>query len=96
MFRNTFRDLGKIGFLIDGSFFTIGLDAKNWNLLAVALIVLLLVGYLHEKGIHIREAITRQHLVFRWIIYITAVLVILVFGKYGPDYNEANFIYGQF
>ena len=58
--------------------------------------MLLITDLLHEKGIRIREAIARQPLIFRWIVYIGAILVILVFGIYGAEYNSASFIYEQF
>ena len=34
--------------------------------------------------------------IFRWLIYIGAVLVILIFGLYGPRYDAASFIYKGF
>ena len=60
------------------------------------ILVLFLVDYVHEKGIHIRETIAKQHIVFRWLIYYAAILAILIFGIYGPAYNASSFIYGNF
>ncbi len=96
MFLNTFRDLGNFSFLFDDTLVSLGLTGKDWLVLFISLLVVLFVGYLHEKGVHIRESISRQHLIFRWMIYLLAIAALMVFGKYGPGYNAANFIYERF
>ena len=96
MFRHTFRDWRDISFLTDGTLLKLGLNTANWVMLGVFLLVLFCVDHTHEKGVGIREAIDRQSLIFRWLIYIAAVLVLLVFGIYGPQYDAASFIYQQF
>jgi hypothetical protein len=64
--------------------------------LFVAVLVLLLVSVLQENGMKIRETIAKQNIVFRWGIYLIALIVVLVFGIYGPMYNAADFIYGAY
>lgn len=83
-------------FLLDGRLLDLGLDTANWVLLLVAVAVLFLVDYLHEKNVPIRQTIAEQYFVFRWLIYYGAVIALLVFGIYGPEYNSASFIYEQF
>ena len=58
--------------------------------------VLFYVDLVHERDISFREVIDRQDIIFRWLIYIGAVLVILIFGLYGPQYDAASFIYQGF
>jgi D-alanyl-lipoteichoic acid acyltransferase DltB (MBOAT superfamily) len=82
--------------LFDGSLYTCGLDDKNFRLMVVAIIVLLLADMCKAKGIKIREVIIQQDYWFRWIFIATAITLILVFGKYGPAYDASNFIYFQF
>ena len=96
MFRRTFVHWKDITFLTDGTLTTLGLNTANWIVLLVGVAVLFKVDGLHERNISIREGIARQNLVFRWIIYIAAVLVVLIFGLYGPAYNASSFIYEQF
>ncbi len=83
-------------FLVDGSLFKLGLDNANWILLIVALVVMFAVDCIHEKNISIRETIAKQNIVFRWTIYYAALVLIWIFGMYGPGYDSAGFIYGQF
>lgn len=85
-----------LSFLLDGSLLNLGLDTANWILLAVSIAGLFFVDFLHEKNVHIRESIAKQYFVFRWLIYYGAVIAILAFGIYGPEYNSASFIYEQF
>ncbi|MCQ2495293.1 MAG: MBOAT family protein [Lachnospiraceae bacterium] len=83
-------------FGVDGQIYTLGIDEKNMQLLILALLILLVVSILQEKGIKIRETLARQNIVFRWFVYIAAIVFILVFGMYGPEYNAVDFIYKQY
>ena len=96
MMKSVFDRTRDLSFLINGSLIDLGLDNANWMVLIVSIVLLLLVDLLHERGIEIREGISRQNLVFRWIIYTCAVAVIILFGVYGPNFNAASFIYEQF
>ena len=82
--------------MLDGTLMKIGLNGSDWFLLSVSVIILFAAGVLHEKGIHIREGIARQHIVFRWCFYAAAVLTVLIFGVWGQAFTEASFIYQGF
>ena len=58
--------------------------------------MLLIVDIAHERGIHIRDLIAGEQIVPRWIVYLTAFAIALVFGVYGSGYDSAAFIYQQF
>lgn len=96
MFRRTFIHWRDITFLTDGTLEKLGLKVDNWMVLLFSVALLALVDLLHERKVEIRAGIARQALVFRWIIYIGAVLVLLIFSFYGPEYNAASFIYEKF
>ncbi len=96
MMKLTFIDWQDPTFLINGSLLELGLDNANWILVILAVLVLFYVDYLHEKKTHIRETISRQSIVFRWLIYYGAIFAIIVFGIYGPSYDASAFIYGKF
>ena len=88
---NQLRDLSFLSSLKN-----LGIDDRNWTVLLVATLVLFLVDFLHEKNVHIRENVAKQHIIFRWSLYYLAIIVILVFGIYGPAYNASEFIYQGF
>ena len=80
----------------DGSLFQLGISQKEFYLLIFALIVLLLVSLMQEKGICIRDKIQEQGIFTRWGIYYAALLLVLLCGVYGIGYDTAGFIYMQF
>ena len=82
--------------LFDGSLYECGLDEKNFRLMLLGIVILILADFCKKKGIRIREVIVRQDYWFRWIYFAFVISAILTFGIWGPDYNEANFIYFQF
>lgn len=79
----------------DGSYLTHGLDAKDFDVLFVSLMVLIAVSILQEKG-SVRLMLRRQTLWFRWMIYLIGFFATIIFGVYGPGCNESGFIYMQF
>ncbi len=85
-----------LSFITDGSLTNLGLDVANWFVLFVAVLVLLFVDIAHERGIKIRETIAQEQIVARWIVYLAAFAVALIFGVYGSAYDSAAFIYQQF
>lgn len=84
------------GDVVNDALFACGLDLKDWNVLALSLMVLAGASLLQEKKICIRDWILQQHLLVRWAIYMTCILAIWIFGTYGFGYNAQDFIYGGF
>lgn len=82
--------------LVDGTLFKLGLSAADVYLLIAALIILLIVDICNLKGIILRDQIYKQSLWLRWIIYITATIVVITCGIWGPGYDAASFIYSSF
>ncbi len=82
--------------LFDGSLYSLGLIQSEWEILLASLLVLFVVSKKQEQGIVLRDAFEKYNTAFRWIIYLTAIVVIWVFGTYGLGYNANDFIYGGF
>jgi len=82
--------------LTDGTIFTLGLDAWEMFVLFVAVLVLLTVSILQEKGIRIRETLEKQNLLFRWAFTIAAVVAVVLLGVYGLDLDLSGFVYAGF
>lgn len=81
---------------LDDSLLNMGLDQKNWNLLIIMLVFLLVVDYFNEKGVVIRNRIAGMIFPVRWIVYYIAIFSVLIFGIYGAGYDAASFIYQNF
>lgn len=82
--------------LFDGSLYNCGLDEKNFRLMVISVIILLIADILKRKGIRVREIILRQDGYIKCLVVSFSILLIMVFGKYGPAYDAVNFIYFQF
>ncbi len=82
--------------LFDDSLFQLGLNQKEFQILFGAILVLISISVLQEKGFVIRDWFNRQCTMIRWIIYIIAIWIIWVFGTYGYGFDASDFIYGGF
>ena len=82
--------------ILDGGLLTMGLDIKDLWVLFLSCLVLLCVSLMQESGIKVREALAKQNLYFRWVIYLCALFSLILFGVYGLNYDAADFIYRGF
>lgn len=82
--------------LFDGTVYNYGLDIKNVYLMYGCILLMIVVDILHEKGIHFRQTLMKQGIIFRYIIYYAAIFGIIIFGIYGPEFDSASFIYQVF
>ncbi len=82
--------------IADGSLYQMGLDWRNYMIMLLSIGILLAVDCLKYCGISVRQFIYKQELWFRWMVYIAAVLIILIFGMWGAGYDKQAFIYFQF
>lgn len=80
----------------DGSFYTCGLDQKDFQVMIAGILIVFVVDLLHERGVAIRKTIAGQLLLFRWAIYYAAVFAVILCGMYGPSLEGVNFLYGNF
>lgn len=81
---------------LDDSLLSLGLDWKEWCVLAGSVMLLFFVSFLQEKGVRIREMILEKSIYYRWIISIAAILAIMIWGTYGFGFDAQDFIYGGF
>ncbi len=76
--------------------FSLGLEWKEWCVLAGALLLLAFVEQKQEAGVCIREYIISRPVYFRFFVYTAAILCVMIFGTYGFGFNAQDFIYGGF
>ncbi len=81
--------------LRNGALFSLGLNAPEfWA--ALAGIAVVLAVDLAGRGRDLRAAILSRGTVFRWAVYLTAAMAVLIFGAYGSIHGAQQFIYSQF
>ena len=95
MFKSIFKTKN-LSLLSNGKIFEIGFKPIAFNIILIGVLVMFVVGLLQERGHNIRKDISKQNLIFRWIIYYLAFFAIVILGVYGPGYAASDFIYGQF
>ncbi len=82
--------------LFNDALYNCGLDAKNFGLMLVCILILLVVDICKRKGISLSQRILAQDWWFRSLFFVLAIIAILLFGKWGPAFDKASFIYFQF
>jgi len=81
----------------DGSLLAL-LDWKDALVLVLGLGLMLLVSVL-EEGMEsgcLRDRIAALRLPLRWALWLGLLMIVLIFGVYGPGYDKAQFIYMGF
>lgn len=76
--------------------FSLGLDWKEWMVLAVSVLILFAVSVKQEQGIVFSDRIFRQPVYVRWALYLLVIFGIMTYGVYGMGYDSQAFIYGGF
>lgn len=79
--------------LVDGSLLKLGIEGPRMIVTGLAVALLAFISSRQEMGIHIRQWIAQRPVVLRWMIYLAAILIVLIFGAYGPGYNASSFVY---
>lgn len=82
--------------LFDGSLFTLGLVAKDFNVLIIFIGIMVAVDYMRVQKKNITVAFSKQNILFQWVVFIAGIWCVLVLGVYGPGYDATQFIYFQF
>lgn len=76
----------------------LGLTKLDYLLLAFCTFFLFAVSLIQEKHkeVSLREMLDRKPFIVRYCVLFVGILVLLVFGIYGPGYDPAEFVYMQF
>lgn len=73
-----------------------GLSGRDWIIVLLSIVMLVLVGLLRQNADYARCWVEKQILPFRWGIWLGLFLFVVIYGKYGAEYNAVNFIYQAF
>lgn len=95
MIRNLFSKWNP-GVIFGETLFTLGLDWVEMTIVIVSLLILLAVSLLQERGVNLRQRISRMKLPVRWAIWYALLFYTILLGQYGPDFSAAEFIYQGF
>jgi len=85
-----------IWILFDGSLYNFGIGEKQFAVLVLSILLLMVFDCFKNKGYDIFSALLKQQLWFRVSVYVLWICGILLFGAWGGGYDAASFIYFQF
>jgi len=95
MIRTMFTDF-RPWLLTGTTIFELGLTWQEFAVMFLSIVVLFTVSFLQERGVAVGRLVRSQPVLFRYIIYLTAILIIVVFGTYGYGFDSIDFIYRGF
>lgn len=81
--------------IVDGSLLTLGLEAKDFLVAIISIVIIVVVDYIQTRR-RVIQNVSKQNLVFKWGVYIGIIFIIMAFGIYGSEYSAQQFIYFQF
>jgi len=74
----------------------LGIDGQDIVITIFALLLVLLISILKERGMEIRETLAKRPVVVRWCVFYGLILFIVIFGAYGLGYIPVDPIYANF
>ncbi len=80
----------------DGTFLSLGMDGQDYAVLLLGILAVAAVGRLHGRGLRVREGLAARPLAVRWACYYLLILIIVIFGAYGANYEPVDPIYAAF
>lgn len=82
---------------LNGSIYGLGLDPTEISILVFSVLILFATSIIkYRKNMTLDVYLYSQNLWFRWFVVIGLIVMIFVFGEYGPGFDAKQFIYFQF
>ena len=95
MIRSIFTDFS-FRVLTDGTLLDLKFSIYDYAVCLVGLVIVLVVGILHEKGLSIRNELSKRPLALRFSAYMLLLVGLVVFGAYSGSYAPVDPIYAGF
>ena len=77
-------------------FFNIFGSTRDLAIMFLSFTVIFLIDIFRRIGFDLKGYLLRQQIVYRWVAYFTIIFIIMLWGAYGSDYEQTQFIYFQF
>jgi D-alanyl-lipoteichoic acid acyltransferase DltB (MBOAT superfamily) len=72
------------------------LEPYDYLIMFIGVIIVFIVDVLKEKSISISLQLLKLPKAVRWTIWYAAIFVVIIFGAYGPGFNEVAMMYAGF
>ena len=71
-------------------------DVWDLVIVAVTVVIVFAVSLLQERGVQIRQSLSRRPLWVRWAVWYALILFIVIYGAYGVGYTPIHPMYANF
>lgn len=72
------------------------MPGREWAIALLALLALLAVDALRERGVDVCDRLARASVLVRWPLLLFLLMAVLIFGLYGAGFDATAFMYAQF
>ncbi len=79
-----------------GSFILESFTLTDWIILISAVILLIIVSLVQERGVEIRDHILLRPAPVRGALYFACIIITILLGEYGEGFDAGSFIYAGF
>lgn len=94
MIKSIFSSMN-LWIFFDGEIYNLGLGRVEFGIAIFALLIVLFVSCI-EKKVKIYQKFCEQRISIQISMVFVSIIIILVYGIYGPSYDASQFIYFQF
>lgn len=95
MFKSIFINID-FSVLMQGHNNGFGLDMYDYYLLIAGTALVFIISLLQEKGIDVRQRISKLPYLVKFVIFMVMILSVVIFGAYGEEYGVVDLIYANF
>ena len=71
-------------------------DGFDIGILLISGLAWFLISVQQERGRKIREDLEMLPLLLRWLLYLALIFTVILFGRYGQQYDAGAFMYQGF
>lgn len=83
-------------YFFSDDFYNIFGSTKMFSIIVFSLAAVGVIDMIRQKGFSLKEYLLKQQIIYRWSIYLILIFIIMLWGAYGNDYEQTQFIYFQF
>lgn len=73
-----------------------GIDVYDYIIVIIGVLIVFAVSFMQEKGIDVRQRIAKLPFAVKFIGFMAAIFVVIIFGAYGDGYGVVDLIYANF
>lgn len=86
----------RISTLWDGTLLNMGMDRADFVAVIAGCIIVAVAGSIRERNGSLITWLNRNNIWVRWAIYYALIFAVIIFGAYGPGYQQMDLIYAEF